>query len=60
MAAFIGELNHNAKLTNEQVRIMRALHDGVGIHQVTLAKIFNVSVSQVKRIVSRKQWAKIV
>ena len=56
-----GEENAAAKLTEEQVRQIRARYvkGKIGCGSTTLAKEFGVSKSAVKRILNRKQWAHV-
>ncbi|MET0653677.1 MAG: hypothetical protein ABWY63_14295 [Hyphomicrobiaceae bacterium] len=47
-----GEKHPNAKLTDDQIRAIRALaHDGVGTH--ALAREFGITATHVKAIVNR-------
>jgi hypothetical protein len=51
-----GEEHYCAKLTNAQVREMRALYTQKGVKQVSLAKTFGVNYRTVSDIVNRKKW----
>jgi len=53
--AFVGESRPNAKLTNEQVRLIRESTDT----QRNLAIKYMVSQSQICRIRTKEQWAHI-
>jgi hypothetical protein len=50
-----GERNNSARLTDESVRSIRAKH-AVGVRVANLAAEYSVSVSQIKNIVTNKQW----
>ncbi len=53
-----GETHHNAKLNTEQVRLIR-LAASVGLTHEFIAWIFDISRSQVGRIVSGRHWKHI-
>ena len=50
-----GEANNNASLTNEEVEQIRILHRG-GMMQKHIARQFNISKSQISRIVRGESW----
>ena len=51
-----GERNHKAKLTWEQVSVIRAIYEAGGITARALAPKFGVGSSTVVRLVNRKTW----
>lgn len=53
--AAANENNGNAKLTDDQVRMMRMLHEELEVSQRKLAVIFGISRGQVNNIVNYKQ-----
>jgi hypothetical protein len=53
-----GEQHRNAKLTDDQVREIRQLRSD-GVPRRVIAQLFDISVSNVKRITSRKGWPHI-
>lgn len=54
-----GESNGRAKLTEHSVRAIRELY-GTGPTKAALAKLFGVSESQIRRVISRERWVSIV
>jgi DNA-binding transcriptional regulator YiaG len=53
-----GENNNSAKLTAESVQAIRAKH-AVGQSVSSLSREYGISESQVKNIVTRKQWKEV-
>lgn len=53
-----GERNNSAKLTAESVQAIRAKH-AVGQSVSSLSREYGISESQVKNIVTRKQWKEV-
>lgn len=53
-----GEANHNARLTDADVRAIRALAAS-GTYQWEIARIFGVSQGNVNLVVNRKTWAHV-
>jgi hypothetical protein len=53
-----GEVNGNSKLTEENVRYIRGLHE-IGFNQHELAKMYDVTSQAIWRIVHRKCWAHV-
>ena len=54
-----GSLNHQAKLTEDQVREMRLLYAAGGVSQAQLAQQYGVSHALVSFIVTRRAWKHI-
>ncbi len=55
---YIGEDNHQAKLTTPMVQEIRCLHDS-GVSDTRIAKRFEISRKQVQNIRERKSWAHV-
>lgn len=53
-----GERNNSAKVTAEAVQAIRAKH-AVGQKVSSLSREYGISESQVKNIVTRKQWKEV-
>ena len=53
-----GEGNQNAKLKFNEVQLIKKLRSEYNIKVKTLSWLFNVSVSQIERIIYNKQWNK--
>lgn len=51
-----GEKNHQAKLTEDDVRKIRSMSE---MRHEDIAKIFNVQRRQISRIIERKRWAHV-
>lgn len=56
----LGEENPSAKLTEEQVRMIRRLYDLRGVSIYRLAKDFGCSWHNIRNIVTRKIWNHVV
>lgn len=57
--AIQGEKNHFAKLSEDQVREIRAWHASGGVTQSELASLFHVNPQSVFNIIHRKSWTHI-
>lgn len=55
----VGDKNTQAKLTDDQVRVMRAMLDKGGLSQYKIAAAFGVSQGVVSVIKLRKLWAHV-
>lgn len=55
-----GELNWNAKLTEEDVRLIRAIYARGGVSQKALAQQFNIGQASISLILARKIWKLVV
>lgn len=53
-----GERHGHAKLTENQVRAMRGLHE-VGVSQSAIGRRMGIPLSNVNRIIRRKAWAHV-
>jgi hypothetical protein len=54
-----GERNGQAKLTAQQVRAMRLLHENEGYSVTDLASMFNVARRTAANIVARRTWVSV-
>lgn len=55
-----GEKHHTAKLTADDVRLMRDLFDHHGLSTRDLAKKFEVSQKAAHKVVSRESWGHVL
>jgi hypothetical protein len=53
---YVGEAQHDAKLTRERVAEIRALHAAGGVTQDALAQRYGVNQSTVSSVVRRQTW----
>lgn len=51
-----GEQNHNAKLTADDVSLIRTLHASGEVRSKEIAEKFDISVGYVSEIASYKRW----
>ena len=58
-AAQSGEKGHNAKLTWEQVREIRARYATGGITQTALARDYSLTPQHINDIILNKQWKEV-
>jgi predicted XRE-type DNA-binding protein len=54
-----GENHHMSKLTNKEVFVIRSLYDKKQMTQKEISFLFNVSQTQISRIVNKKKWSHI-
>jgi transposase len=52
----VGEAHHLAKLTNDDVRLIRAAYASGGISQRALAQKFGVALRAIQQVINFESW----
>jgi len=55
-----GEDRYNARLTEDDVRLIRSLHASSGITQAAIAKQFGVGNHVIYKVVHRLKWKHVI
>lgn len=55
----VGSANGNAKLTEDDVRLIRALYEQGGFTYYDIADKFDVHFETIRRVIKRRLWAHV-